>query len=387
MQYNVSIRIWKAGRLMEENTLFYYKNANQIFPFSTPKKTACTSPLNGGISTNIKAAVNINCLGANYECKMLGETYEEDLAEHVKQLGLDPDSTVALSTAAWTEQAAVIKQAYKELTVTAVATGSIDHNGMRVGDPTKYYELDGTYYPAVPGTINLFLFVNQKMTDAAMLRSLVLCGEAKAAAVQELLMGSCFSEDLSTGSGTDGIVIIAEQEAEHTCTDASGHSKLGELIGQCTKQAVKQALKNLSAASPARQFQVLKRTERFGITVGSLWDFYQRHEEDMCQIGVTFSCASDMEQILMQYNQNSNALLVTSLYVHLMDQLRWGMIMQAEALREGKRLLLMMLHITDEKYLMDFYSPDVPEAFAHTEDMKTQFMYLFLQFLSLKQQF
>lgn len=347
---------------MSDTELFYYKNGNQIFPLQGRKKVLCTSPLNGGITTHLTALMNINCLGGRYDCEMLGETYEEDLAAHVQKNGLDPKTTAALSTAAWTEHAASASESYRELTVTAVATGGIDHNGMRVGDPAGYAEIDGSYELLPPGTINLFLFVNQNLTDAALLRALVVCGEAKAAAVQELLLGSCFSEDLSTGSGTDGVILIADLDSQHTLTDASGHSKLGEMIGNCVKRAVKQALQNLSAASPARQFQLLKRLGRFGVTIGSLWEFYEEHQDYFASQGASFSGICDLERIFEQYNQNSNAVLVWSLYAHLLDQHRWGLIMESETVREGRKLLLNQLHIKEGTYLKDCYPAEAAKT-------------------------
>lgn len=38
------------------------------------------------------------------------------------------------------------------------------------------------------------------------------CFEAKAAAVSHLLLGSCYSEEIATGSGTDGMVIASAME-------------------------------------------------------------------------------------------------------------------------------------------------------------------------------
>ena len=55
-------------------------------------------------------------------------------------------------------------------------------------------------------------------------------------------------------------------DGKTTLTDASGHSKLGELIGRTVSTAVTQALLKQTAASGARQFQVLIRTARYGIT-------------------------------------------------------------------------------------------------------------------------
>ena len=103
-----------------------------------------------------------------YECEMLGNTYEEDLNIHTKELGIDPQTATALSTAAWTELCAVEKICYQELSVTAAVTGGIDSNGMCPGDPSSYYERNGAYEMLPPGTINVFIYINQNVTEAAM---------------------------------------------------------------------------------------------------------------------------------------------------------------------------------------------------------------------------
>ena len=146
------------------------------------------------------------------------------------------------------------------------------------GDPSSYCEHNGFYEMLPPGTINIFVYINQNLTDAAIGRALMLCSEAKAAAVSHLLLGSCYSEEIATGSGTDGTVIAACMDGKTTLTDASGHSKLGELIGRTVSTAVTQALLKQTAASGARQFQVLIRTARYGITPGIMWDFYKEHQ-------------------------------------------------------------------------------------------------------------
>lgn len=96
-----------------------------------------------------------------------------------------------------------------------------------------------------------FCIYQPERTDAAIGRALMLCSEAKAAAVSHLLLGSCYSE-IATGSGTDGTVIAACMDGKTTLTDASGHSKLGELIGRTVSTAVTQALLKQTAASGAR---------------------------------------------------------------------------------------------------------------------------------------
>ena len=122
------------------NTFFTceQKLGNTIFTFSQKAKVLSTSPLNGGLTRHLSHAVNINCMNGSYECKMLGDTYEKDLAAHIHALGLSPSCTTALSTAAWTELRAIEEVCFRDLTVTAVVTGGIDSNGMHPGDPASY---------------------------------------------------------------------------------------------------------------------------------------------------------------------------------------------------------------------------------------------------------
>ena len=214
---------------MNDTFTYFQKKGCTVFSFPGKTRVLSTSPLNGGITAHLTHALNINCMNGAYECEMLGKTYEEDLNIHTKELGIDPQTATALSTAAWTELCAVEKTCYQELSVTAAVTGGIDSNGMCPGDPSSYYERNGAYEILPPGTINVFIYINQNVTEAAMVRSMMIASEAKAAAVSHLLLGSCYSEEIATGSGTDGMVIASAMEGELTLTDASGHSKLGEL--------------------------------------------------------------------------------------------------------------------------------------------------------------
>ena len=360
------------------------KYGNTVFSFSGKVKVLSTSPLNGGITEHLSHIVNINCMNGSYECEMLGDTYEKDLAAHVHSLGIDPSCTTALSTAAWTELCAVKEFSFRDLTVTAIVTGGIDSNGIHPGDPSSYYEENGIYTMLSPGTINTFLFINQKLTDAAMTRALMICSEAKAAAVSQLFLRSCYSEEIATGSGTDGTVIVSSMKGTSTLTDASGHSKLGELIGKAVKSAVKQALLNQTAASGPRQFQLSLRLARYGITPGTLWDFYQKYQEIFDRFQIVFSTVSSLEQRFFAHNLTSNLILNVSLYLHLMDQWRWELIMEQEAIREGKRLLIYGLYWQAGTFLKDAYPVEVWEQLQIQHfSLKEQLMYILLFYFSL----
>ena len=83
------------------NDIFTYsqKNGSTIFTFPGRTKVLSTSPLNGGITTHLTHALNINCMNGDYECEMLGDTYEKDLMVHAQRLEINPQTATALSTA------------------------------------------------------------------------------------------------------------------------------------------------------------------------------------------------------------------------------------------------------------------------------------------------
>ena len=114
------------------NDIFTYsqKNGSTIFTFPGRTKVLSTSPLNGGITTHLTHALNINCMNGDYECEMLGDTYEKDLMVHAQRLEINPQTATALSTAAWTVRCAVVTLRHQELSVTAAVTGGIVSNGM-----------------------------------------------------------------------------------------------------------------------------------------------------------------------------------------------------------------------------------------------------------------
>ena len=52
-----------SGEKNEAEMTFRRTNSSSIFHFNSPRKTLCTSPLNGGIREGITTLMNINCQG------------------------------------------------------------------------------------------------------------------------------------------------------------------------------------------------------------------------------------------------------------------------------------------------------------------------------------
>jgi adenosylcobinamide amidohydrolase len=279
-----------------------------------------TSALNGGIRDDLTAVFNHDCkVDGRKDAPLKDTTYEGHLKIVASELGLDPNRTCGLTTAADMRNAALCVQSYENLAVTAVVTGGVDVNGGRVGEPACWHETDGDCFP-VSGTVNIMLFIGARLPEGTLARALVTCTEAKTAALQELLAPSLYSSGIATGSGTDWTIIVSDLESPLVLTFAGKHSKLGELIGRAVISAVKEALYRQTGLSPEQQFDIFSRIGRYGITR----DAFLREKLTACLILGT--PAQDAAAGVEKLAKDPQLVVLTSLYVHLLDQLSWGLI-------------------------------------------------------------
>lgn len=291
-----------------------HKNRSLITSFCGKRTVLCTSPPNGGIRHNLRYVFNNDAKSpVDNFCQMYAPDMAGHMTELMRKIGLDPTISAGLTTAADMENAAVCEKSYDNFTVTAVVTAGIDKNGGRVGDRADWHESNGTTCPVKQppfGTVNIMLFINANLTEEAMLQALTTCTEAKCAAIQELLAPSVYSNGIATGSGTDGTLIVANTESKVRLTNASKHYKLGEVIGQAVMCALKEALFRQTDLSPAWQHNALRRMSRFGIKAEDFGDY--------------------PEEVIKSTAEDSLFLTQTSLFVHLLDELNWGLLSFAE---------------------------------------------------------
>ena len=152
-------------------------------------------------------------------------------------LQIKEEDSSLLFTGADMDNLAMIKKEYKDLAVYVFATAGVKTNAMRMSkDMGCYYEID-------PGTINMIIMTNVKLTPRAMTRAIITATEAKSALLNDLDIRSSYNPQIyqATGTGTDNIIIV-QGDGEFTLDNAGGHSKLGELIAKAVYDAVKIAI-------------------------------------------------------------------------------------------------------------------------------------------------
>jgi adenosylcobinamide amidohydrolase len=342
--------------------------------FHGKRKTLCTGPHNGGYRENLTAVFNNDCtVGAGMAAELLAPTYAEHIALLASELGLDSENTAGISTAAQMENVSIVTETHGELDVTALVTGGIEVNGGRAGDPASWdeiYEREAGH--EVHGTINILLHIGVNLTEGALARALVTCTEAKTAALQELLAPSRYSSGLATGSGTDGTIVIANAESKWTLNNAGKHSKLGELIGRSVKTAVKEALFLQTGLSPEKQRHVLKRVDRYGITEDSLWALRltRRGAESLVS-------RAEFADRVGRLFRGGTMVSYVSLYVHLLDQLSWGLLEGADAAAAAQELLpLAGLSVPDGFFRADDKTESLPRLVSALEAALSDFIVL-----------
>jgi adenosylcobinamide amidohydrolase len=289
-----------------------------------------TSTHNGGYREDLTAVFNRDVNpGPGMPCDYCTEGEESRKKFIAEILGLDYETVAYMATIVSMDNAVIKTESYDELAVTAVATASVEVNAGRVGEKATSYEKRGSSVSLRPGTINIMVFANADMTPGCMARAMITATEAKTAVLQELMVGSLRSSGIATGTGTDNMMIIANAESDNLLTYAGKHGKLGELIGATVMEAVRQSLRRHCGLSEASQRSMLARLRRFGLTEAS---FQKALGESIYKGGETAAYLGRLHEL----DRDPYIVAMTSLYVHLLDQVSWDLLSEGEAASAGE---------------------------------------------------
>ncbi|MBN2110985.1 MAG: adenosylcobinamide amidohydrolase [Methanosarcinaceae archaeon] len=282
------------------------------------RSTLTTSWVNGGYREDLQAIFNHHVPRGKHEPKDLDGGSIPAYIEYIsKNLGLDPDRTSGLLTAACMENVAMVTRSFRGVEVTAIVTGGIEVNGGRVGDPASYYQEDGVYQ-FIQGTINTILLIGASLPAYSMARAIVTATEAKTAALQQLVAPSRYSQGIATGSGTDMIALVSDRSSPIKLTNAGKHSKLGEMIGLCVLEATLGALDKQSGLTSLYQRDMMVRLERFGVDEAMYWKAASKLEGQNRK-GVFL-------KNLREFSRNPSLVGSTAAVLHILDEISWGLL-------------------------------------------------------------
>ncbi len=177
-----------------------------------------------------------------------------------KAVGISPRRSSLLMTGADMDNLVVRKARFKDLAVYALVTAGVRGNALRMScDEGLYYE---------PGTINIILMANRRLTSRARARAVISATEAKTAALQDMDIRSGGNplRWQATGTGTDEMIVVEGTGAR--LDNAGGHCKLGELFARAVYEGVKDAVFRQNGITTPRN--VLRRLQERNLSPSDL---------------------------------------------------------------------------------------------------------------------
>ncbi len=154
------------------------------------------------------------------------------LSQLARSLGIR-DTFVGLMTAVSIEDVVIARAAHARIWVEGFVTVGTS-NAVRAGEPVMLSQRNrrGTH----PGTINLILVTNARLSASAMVGMVQVATEAKTAVLLHAKVKSWTGRSGATGTGTDAVVVVSGQGPFHRYSGT--HTILGELVGRAIEKAV-----------------------------------------------------------------------------------------------------------------------------------------------------
>ncbi len=207
---------------LKENVLAVVSNA--------ALNTVSSAIHNGGGSKKTKVIINAQVTD-EYGDRNLHDDPHAFILKSFKKLGLN-DSFIGMVTYANIADFALVSKRDDDVAVSVVATAGCTH-AESAGEEITVQKIEGT--------INIIVIIDGNPDDACLVSSLITVTEAKTAALRELDVRSRYSGFEATGTITDAMV-VAETGRGAEIVYGGPASKLGQLVGYCTRQAVKEAV-------------------------------------------------------------------------------------------------------------------------------------------------
>ena len=217
----------KSARIIHE-TLYDFRHKTLFLELKEPMRALST----------LQGAMEHTLYAGNHSipppCWSLIHGAGNDLEKRLlRVLGKPEGHARFLFTGADMDNLSVQRVSCGALTVYALVTAGVSSNAQRMSKD------EGTFIE--PGTINIVLLADGRLTPRAMARAIIDATEAKTAALQDLDVRSTYTPELpATGTGTDEVLVL---EGRGRKLDfAGGHCKLGELIGKAVYAGVADAI-------------------------------------------------------------------------------------------------------------------------------------------------
>lgn len=310
--------------LQNDDLIAFIKDNSIILKFSDYRNAVTTSWLNGGYFEGLSSIFN-NSLSIDDLKFMENHDFGEFLVSKANQLSLDDSSSTGLVTTAKMESYGLSIKKFRKLEVISIVTAGVRYNGASAGDLASFYEENGKYFtldgdPApTTGTINTFVIINSNLDENSLISAMMTAIEAKAVALRNLVVPSFYSEELATGTGTDGISVISKRDSDNVVDNAGKHSKLGQLIAESVIEAINISLSKGMYITPNTQNHVLVRLDRLKFNINEFYNDLGLNSEESTIEKIEFI------KELAKASWNPVNVAVTSSILNILDEVRHGL--------------------------------------------------------------
>lgn len=349
------------------------KNSDTVLVRFGPKRNGIVSSwLNGGYNEDLSAVFNHQLSQENIDKYGDGGILDflKDLStDFYNGLDLRSDKLSGLITSADMNSYSIACEKYRDIEVIAITTAGARVNAVSAGDLASYYEINADYRydleedesngqnnnqnPNKPGTINTILLINTKLDESSLLLAEMIAVEAKSVALRDLMVSSNYSDEIATGTGTDGLAIFSNMESENFTDNVSKHAKIGELIGKVVIDSIKEALAKLQWLTPTYQLNALVRLDRFQYNLDDFYNNYlPKHMKMEDEDDKREFIAS-----LISISKNPELVSYVSLIIHLLDQYRYCLLSKKTVLKASNSILenqLNRIEWQSMKLLLDY---------------------------------
>ena len=228
MKFTKQIDLGNCGKLVLKDNVLAVLSDNDL-------DTVSSAIYNGGFKKT-KALLNVQA-SMEHSDRKLHENPQKFITDAAKKFGLT-ENFVGMITAAAVDKFALASKKEGDLAVSVTAT-AVDPEG----ETCSHAETAGEtmVVEEMTGTINIMVVIDGNPTESCMVSALITATEAKSAALWELDIRSRYSGDVATGTITDA-VIVAKTNRGAPIVYGGPASKLGQLVGYCTRKAVKEAV-------------------------------------------------------------------------------------------------------------------------------------------------
>lgn len=203
--------------------------------FTRPLDALSSAILNGG-KTRALGWLNLRVTGDS-PAEVALPSPAQTLSAYADTLTL-PAAVVGMMTAASMKSCRMRYVKRDDIFVCCIATTGIA-NARRAGDPADSDDWQSCQRRL--GTINIALFTNAHLSDAAKVEALQLIAEAKTAACHDGKVISPVSGRVATGTGTDASAVFSDPDG--LPIDYCGkHVVMGEIIGSLVYDVVQEGI-------------------------------------------------------------------------------------------------------------------------------------------------